>query len=448
MPTSEAAQSEAQRPFRGLLGALLRFRTFEALRHREYRLIWYGQIFASMGTWMDQVTRGWLIYELTDSALQLGLVRGVQAIPFLLLSPVAGSVADRYSRKMQVVLTQTADGILYAAMALLIFTGLVRPWHAYVTAVLMAVVQTFLPARAALISDAVPPNNLTNAIGLNAVVFNAARSTGPALAGVLIAKFGTGGAYSVQALFLHGDDLDHAASFRPALRRRLRGHSAHEESFGQSIIEGWKFSWRNEVVRTALLIVMFVSLFIGPFTTLLPVFARDILQVGATGQGLLLTAMGVGAVCSAVLIASAGDRLPRGMLMLVSVMLYGFFTVMFAASPWFWLSMVLMVIGHVSCALSRPCANGHPILFAYRVPRPDHGYLPHEPGRADDRRHALRSAVILCRGAVGGGVNGRRRRADHDRDRPGSAGRGLSDNDQAERKPAWISRFRIRANTL
>ena len=89
---------------------------------------------------------------------------------------------------------------------------------------------------------------------------------------------------------------------------------------------------------------MFVSLFIGPFTTLLPVFARDILQVGATGQGLLLTAMGVGAVCSAVLIASAGDRLPRGMLMLVSVMLYGFFTVMFAASPWFWLSMVLMVI--------------------------------------------------------------------------------------------------------
>jgi len=123
-----------------------------------------------------------------------------------------------------------------------------------------------------------------------------------------------------------------------------RGHSAHRESFGQSIIEGWKFSWRNEVVRTALLIVMFVSLFIGPFTTLLPVFARDILQVGATGQGLLLTAMGVGAVCSAVLIASAGDRLPRGMLMLVSVMLYGFFTVMFAASPWFWLSMVLMVI--------------------------------------------------------------------------------------------------------
>jgi len=316
------------------------------LYHREYRLIWYGQIFASMGTWMDQVTRGWLIYELTDSALQLGLVRGVQAIPFLLLSPVAGSVADRYSRKMQVVLTQIANGFLYTVTALLIFTGQIRPWHVYITAVLMAIVQVFLqPARAALISDAVPASNLTNAIGLNAVVFNAARSTGPALAGVLIAKFGTGGAYFVQAIFFFLATI-WTTQLRSAERSAagFHGHAAHEESFGQSIIEGWKFSWRNEVVRTALLIVMFVSLLIVPFTTLLPVFARDILQVGATGQGLLLTAMGVGAVCSAVLIASAGDRLPRGMLMLGSVTLYGFIIVTFAASHWFWLSMVLMTI--------------------------------------------------------------------------------------------------------
>lgn len=295
---------------------------------------------------MDQVTRGWLIYELTDSALQLGLVRGVQAIPLLLLSPVAGSAADRYSRKMQVVLAQVANGILFGVTALLIFTGLIQPWHVYVTAVLMAIVQTFLqPARAALISDAVPPNRLTNAIGLNAVVFNTARSTGPALAGILIAKFGTGGAYSAQALFfflatIWTTQLRSAQASAGSSRR----HSAHAESFGRSIIEGWKFSWHNDVVRTGLLIVMFVSLFMGPFTTLLPVFARDILHVGAAGQGLLLTAMGVGALCSAVLIASAGDRLPRGMIMLGSVMLYGVFTVIFAASPWFWLSIVLMVI--------------------------------------------------------------------------------------------------------
>ncbi|HWH76668.1 MAG TPA: MFS transporter, partial [Candidatus Binatus sp.] len=151
---------------------LVRLRAFEALRYREYRLLWYGQVFASMGTWMDQVTRGWLIYELTNSALQLGMVRGIQAIPFLLLSPIAGSTADRYSRKFQVVTAQFANGFLYAITALLIFTGQIRPWHVYVTAFLMACVQVFLqPSRSAMISDSVPPNRLTNAIGLNAMVF-------------------------------------------------------------------------------------------------------------------------------------------------------------------------------------------------------------------------------------------------------------------------------------
>ncbi len=306
-----------------------------------------------MGTWMDQVTRGWLIYELTNSAFQLGLVRGVQAIPILLLSPVAGSVADRYSRKMQVLVAQVADGLFYAMLALLIITGRIQPWHVYVTAFLMAIAQVFQqPARIAMVSDAVPPQKLTNAIGLNAVVFNVARSAGPALAGTLIAMSGTGGSYAVQAAFYFLATI-WTVMLRPAARPSVGSHgrSAHGESFGQSIIEGWKFSWRNEAVRTGLLVVMFASLFIVPFTTLLPVFARDLLGVGATGQGLLLTAMGVGALCSALLVASLGDRLPRGALMLGGVTLYGFIIVIFAASPWFTLSLVLMgIVGfcHVS----------------------------------------------------------------------------------------------------
>jgi MFS family permease len=302
---------------------------------------------------MDQVTRGWLIYELTNSALQLGLVRGVQAIPILLLSPVAGSVADRYSRKMQVLVAQVADGLFYAMLALLIITGRIQPWHVYVTAFLMAIAQVFQqPARIAMVSDAVPPQKLTNAIGLNAVVFNVARSAGPALAGALIVMSGTGGSYAVQAAFYFLATI-WTVMLRPAGRPSVGSHgrSAHGESFGQSIIEGWKFSWRNEAVRTGLLVVMFASLFIVPFTTLLPVFARDLLGVGATGQGLLLTAMGVGALCSALLVASLGDRLPRGALMLGGVTLYGFIIVIFAASPWFYLSLALMgIVGfcHVS----------------------------------------------------------------------------------------------------
>jgi hypothetical protein len=131
-----------------------------------------------MAFWMDQVARGWLIYELTDSALQLGLVRGVQAIPTLLLSPVAGSTADRYSRKTQILVAQVIDGLMLAALALLIVTGQIQAWHVYATAFGMAVVQTFQqPARAAMIADLVPSSHLTNAIGLNSIIFNVARST-------------------------------------------------------------------------------------------------------------------------------------------------------------------------------------------------------------------------------------------------------------------------------
>ena len=331
----------------------MRLRAFEALRHREYRLLWYGQVFASMGTWMDQVTRGWLIYELTDSALQLGLVRGIQAIPFLLLSPIAGSAADRYSRKFQVVSAQFAIGLLYVVTALLIFAALIKPWHVYVTAVLMACVQVFLqPSRAAMISDTVPIKTLTNAIGLNAVVFNMARSTGPALSGLLISLFGTGLSYAVQAAFFLLATVWTMQMSSTRYSSRAGGHGgAHGESFGQSILEGWKFSWHNEIIRTGILVVVIAALFMIPFSTLLPVFARDILAVGASGQGLLLTAMGIGALCSSMMIAALGDRMPRGMVMLGGVALYGVLVVIFAASPWFPLSMFIMaVIGlcHVS----------------------------------------------------------------------------------------------------
>lgn len=309
-------------------------------------MLWFGHVFTSMAFWMDQVSRGWLIYELTDSTVQLGLVRGVQAIPILFLSPIAGSAADRYSRKIQILIAQAIDGLMFAALAILIFTGRIEPWHVYVTAFGMAVVQTFQqPARTAIISDIVPAKNLTNAIGLNSIIFNVARSTGPALAGVLIASLGTGGAYGAQAVFYL---LATFWTLRLRVAERLTGSahggSGHGESFARSIVEGWKFSWRNVNVRTGLLITMFAALFIVPFTTLLPVFARDILQVGATGQGLLLTAMGIGALGSAVMIAQFGDRMPRGLFMLGGVALYGVSVVAFGASPWFQLSMALMII--------------------------------------------------------------------------------------------------------
>lgn len=330
----------------GPFETLLRMRALASLKYRDYRLLWFGHVFTSMAFWMDQVTRGWLIYELTDSTVQLGLVRGVQAIPILFLSPIAGSAADRYSRKTQILIAQIIDGAMFALLALLIFSGQILPWHVYVTAFAMACVQTFQqPARAAIIGDVVPREGITNAIGLNSIIFNVARSTGPALAGVLIVAFGTGGAFATQAIFYflatYWTLRLRTAATSGSVGRHGHGHG---DSFARSIVEGWKFSWRNLEVRTALLVVMFASLFIVPFTTLLPVFARDILGVGASGQGFLLTAMGIGALGTAMIIATFGDRMPRGLFMLGGVALYGAGVIAFAASPWFHLSMVLMVI--------------------------------------------------------------------------------------------------------
>jgi len=347
--SAHPARRQPWYPFR----ALLRLRTFEAIRYRDFRLLWLGQASTAMATWMDQVARGWLIYELTNSTVQLGLVRGVQAIPILLLSPVAGSVADRYSRKGQVVVAQVLNGLVFAMVAMLIITGRILPWHVYVTAFAMSIFQTFHhPARAAMVAESVPASHLTNAIGLNSVIFNVCRSTGPALAGLLIARFGTASSYVVQAAFyLLATVLTILLRLQPSSNALSHSHVARE-AFGRSIVEGWKFSWRNETVRAGLLITMVASLFIIPFTTLLPVFARDILGVGATGQGLLLTGMGVGALCSAVLVASVGDQLPRGIVMLVGVILYGMSVVAFSISPWF-----MTAIYAISCLTYEPRCN-------------------------------------------------------------------------------------------
>jgi predicted MFS family arabinose efflux permease len=228
----------------------------------------------------------------------------------------------------------------------MIITGNIQPWHVYLTSLGLATVQSFQqPSRASMVSDAVPRECLTNAFGLNAVVFNMARSAGPALAGLLIAGFGTGGSYSVQAVFYLLATI-WTISLRPERRSSAapEGLTQRGASFGRNIIEGWKFSWRSDEVRISLLVVSIAMLLLIPFGTLLPVFARDILQVGAKGQGLLLTSMGVGALFSSVSVAFLGDRMPRGIVMIGGVALYGILVVFFSASSSFSLSIFLMFV--------------------------------------------------------------------------------------------------------
>lgn len=324
--------------------ALRNHRAFQALQYRDFRLVSGSQTFANIGTWMDELSRGWLIYQLTDSVAQLGLVRGVQLIPLMLLAPFAGSAADRYPRKTLLIAAQTVHTLSFAIVALLIFTGGIAPWHVYVTGIIAGMMQVIQqPSRTSLVSDTVPEKYLTNAIGFTSMIFNGARLVGPALAGVIIAVADTGGAFAVQACCML-IALGWTMQLSAVPHRGEGAEKARRESFVHSIAEGWKFAWRNETVRAGILCTTIVSVLMFPFTTLLPVFARDILGVGASGQGLLLAAMGVGAIISAVTITVAGHRLPRGKVIVGSSLAYGLMLIVFAVSPWFVLSLLVMVL--------------------------------------------------------------------------------------------------------
>ncbi len=328
-------------PMQAFFSALTRQRAFKALQYREFRLVTGCQMFGNLGTWMDELSRGWLIYQLTDSVVQLGLVRGIQFVPLLLFSPIAGSAADRYSRRTLLLISQAVNALLFALLAVLIFTHQIAPWHVYVTAVLAGIMQVIQhPARTSLVSDTVPTEYLTNAIGLTSIIYNGARLAGPALAGALIGWADTGGAYAVQAVFLALATIWalmlHPVAHKPA--------NVQREPFVDSIVKGWRYAWHNETVRAGILCTTAVSLLIFPFTTLLPVFARDLLGVGASGQGFMLGAMGVGALVSAGMITLLGHKLERGKVMLDSSLIYGVAIVIFAYTPWYWLSLVIMIL--------------------------------------------------------------------------------------------------------
>ena len=322
------------------LSTLKNQRGFRALHYREFRLITGSQLCGNLGTWMDELSRGWLIYQLTDSVVQLGLVRGVQFVPLLFFSPIAGSAADRYSRKALLVFSQAVNAVMFAMLAALIYTHSIEPWHVYVTAVFAGIMQVIQhPARTSLISDTVPVEFLTNAIGLTSLIYNGARLFGPALAGAIIAAASTGGAFAVQAAC-----MTFATVWALMLRPVASKLKVQREPFMRSIVMGWKYAWHNEPVRAGILCTTAVSLLIFPFAALLPVFARDILAVGASGQGLLLAAMGVGALISAAMITFAGHALVRGKVMLDAALWYSAVMIAFAFTPWYWMSLLIMVV--------------------------------------------------------------------------------------------------------
>lgn len=313
----------------------LAIHTFDSLAIRDYRFLWLGHVSNSLGQWMDQVTRGWLMYQLTHSALDLGLVMATRGIPTLAFGVIAGVVADRYGRKGQLVISQGTNTLLNLLLALLVATGLIQPWHIYLTGFLAGTVQAFQqPARQSLINDLVGREHLMNAIALNSASLNLARSVGPALAGAVITFLGVEGSYFLQAGMYLLATLWTVQMRVPPQKEKALLTASRQISFLQSLGEGFAYLMQHRVIL-ALVLLGVVPLMLGmPFTSLMPVFAVDILKVGVSGQGLMLTAVGVGALTGAVVVASQGKSQAKGVYLLGASTLFGVSLVLFSRSPW------------------------------------------------------------------------------------------------------------------
>jgi MFS transporter, DHA1 family, staphyloferrin A biosynthesis exporter len=313
-------------------------KTFASLRHRNFRLLWLGTMISHSGDWMDQIALNWLVYDLTGSALALGIMNAVRMIPVLLFTLVGGVMADRWPRRLLLMSTQGAAMLLALMLAVLVSTGVVEFWMILVIAFGRGVMMSFnQPARQSLISDVVPREDLMNAIALNAATNNSTRVIGPAIGGILIAAIGLAGAFYINALSFLAVLGGLALMQFPSQTKRVRTSVLEDLKSGMQYVMG------HPNIRGLVILALVPMVFGMPYMSMLTIFARDVLQVGSEGLGFLTACSGVGAVAGALWVASLGLQRGRRRLMLMALVGFGATLVVFALSPWLWLSAVASI---------------------------------------------------------------------------------------------------------
>ena len=295
---------------------------------------------------MDATARSWLIYDMTGSALQLGLVNAIRGLPIVIFSILAGITADKYNKKAQLILAQVVNFILNIILATLIFTGHIQLWHVYVTGFLNGIAQAFQqPARQIMINDIAGERYLMNAISLNSVAINLSKTLGPALCGFLIVTWGVGVSYYIQAgLFIIATVWTLQMRIPEGPSIGIYKLSRQKQSMFVSAKEGFEYIFRTKLIL-ALIILSLAPVLMGmPFTSLLPIFAIDIWNGNASTQGILLSMMGIGSIIGALSIASLGQRGGGGMLLITGAIGFGLSIIAFALSPLLWLGITFIFL--------------------------------------------------------------------------------------------------------
>jgi MFS family permease len=317
-------------------------KAFVALQHRNFRLFWTGQLISLIGTWMDSTGQAWLVLHLTGSALALGIVGALQFLPILCLTLFGGVLADRLPKRRVLVFTQSFLALQAATLCILVFTGKIQIWHLYILAILFGLTNALdMPTRQSFVVEMAGRESLPNAIALNSSAFNMSRIVGPGIAGLIIAQFGEG------PLFLLN-----AVSFIPVIIgllminvHELYGQPGQEKmaSVGtlRSLREGLVYVKQTPAVLLIVVVIGLVSLFGINFNVVLPLIATDALHVGAEGFGFISSTFGVGSLIAALWLAW-GNKTPSMSRLLIFAVLFSIALGLFGFSHWYPLSLVLI----------------------------------------------------------------------------------------------------------
>ena len=317
-------------------------RLTRALQHRNFRLFFGGQSISLVGTWITRVATSWLVYRLTGSELLLGLAGFAGQIPTLIITPFAGVLVDRHDRRRILLWTQFGSLVQSAVLAVLTFTDIITVRQIIWLQVVQGIINSFdTPARQAFVSEMVEDRrDLPNAIALNSSMVNGTRIIGPSIGGVLIAAFGEGWCFAIDA-------ISYLAVIASILAMRVAPR-LHQEAAEMHLLEelhhGWKYVFHSIPIRSALLLVAIVSTAGTPYTVLMPAIAAQVLHGGPNTLGLLMTATGVGALTGALYLAQRESVVGLGRIIMWASAVFGIGLVIFSLTTSLWPAFLVLAI--------------------------------------------------------------------------------------------------------
>ncbi|CAN5775866.1 MFS transporter [soil metagenome] len=323
-----------------------------------FRRLWLAAVASSLGQWMQATALGWLALDLTNSESFVGLVAFCAGLPFLLISVPGGLIIDRFDRRKILIVCQALAAIVSISIAILVLTGVVRPWQLPVAAFINGSLQAILnPAQQSIVPSLVPRERLTNAIGLMGAGQNMTRVVGPTIAGAVVGFVGTGETFLLQALAVA---VALGLLVRASFPSRLSTVSLNSLA---ALSEGFRTVMGRGDLRGLLLFACIPTLLVFPYISFLSVFARDILEIGPQGMGLLMAASGMGAVVGSLFVASRPGP-QSGKQLVIQAVLYGLVILAFSASRFLPLSIALLLVAGF---LGASFMSANNVLIQHRI---------------------------------------------------------------------------------